>query len=49
MLEILQNPKDEEYKEMIKWVGKDYNPEFFDKEKVHFSDPAERFNQAFES
>lgn len=49
MLEILQNPKDEEYKEMIKWVGKDYNPEFFDKEKVHFSDPEERFNQAFES
>ncbi len=40
MLEILQNPEDEEYEEIVEWLGKDYDHEFFD--------PKQKFNQAFE-
>jgi predicted nucleotidyltransferase len=30
MLEVLANPKDEEYREMKQWVGRGYDPEKFD-------------------
>lgn len=35
MLEILKNPKHREYKEMREWVGKKYNPEYFNLEAVN--------------
>ena len=46
-LEILMNPADEEYKEMLDWVGGDFQPEIFDPAKVHFSKPKERLRYAF--
>jgi hypothetical protein len=35
MLKILKNEKHPEYKEMKTWVGKKYNPEYFDIDKAN--------------
>jgi len=48
ILEILENPDDEEYEETIQWLGEDYDPEHFDPDKVQFDSPEERFKEAFE-
>jgi hypothetical protein len=42
---VLNNPKSEEYADMIEWVGKDFNPEYFDPGAVLFDDPKKRFNR----
>ncbi len=34
-LKVIANPKDPEYDEMMAWVGGDFDPEFFDIEKVN--------------
>jgi len=46
-LEIIRNPKDEQYEEMLEWVGGEFDPEHFDPKEVVFDDPAERFKNAF--
>jgi len=38
-LEIIRNPRHEEYKEMVTWAGKKFNPEKFDANKVKFDNP----------
>lgn len=48
MLEILSNPHDEEYDEMIEWLGGEFNPETFDPKDVWFDDPEERYSELFE-
>lgn len=35
MLEILEQPDHEEYKNMIEWLGEEFDPEYFDKDLVN--------------
>jgi hypothetical protein len=35
MKEVVKDPKHENYKEYINWLGKNFNPEFFDIKKVN--------------
>lgn len=41
-LKIILNPKHPEYRETLRWVGRQFDPESFDVKAVRFSDPAER-------
>ncbi|MDP2302427.1 MAG: plasmid pRiA4b ORF-3 family protein [Ignavibacteria bacterium] len=43
LLSVLSDPKNEEYTEMIEWLGGEFNPEIFDPTDVLFDDPKERF------
>ncbi|HII84287.1 MAG TPA: plasmid pRiA4b ORF-3 family protein [Methanobacterium subterraneum] len=38
MLDILEDPEDEEYLETVEWLGEDFNPEKFNPEDVVFRD-----------
>ena len=46
LLETLNNPEDEEYANIIEWLGGSFDPEEFDHEKVEFDDPKKRLQQA---
>lgn len=46
-LEIIRNPKDEQYEEMLEWIGGEFDSEHFDLKEVVFDDPAERFRITF--
>ncbi len=46
-LEIIMNPRHKEYREMLEWVGGEFEPEHFDVKEVHFDDPGERWKIAF--
>lgn len=35
MLEILKNPQHPEFREFLDWIGEDFDPEEFDKDKVN--------------
>jgi len=35
LLEILKNPKSEEYEEYLEWLGGEFDPEHFDKDEVN--------------
>ncbi|MBU2585493.1 MAG: plasmid pRiA4b ORF-3 family protein [Bacteroidetes bacterium] len=48
LLEILSDPKNEEYDEMIEWLGGEFDPEYFDPKAVSFDDPKKRWKQNFE-
>jgi hypothetical protein len=41
-LEILQNPDNEGYEDVLEWLGEDFDPAEFDPETVEFDDPLER-------
>ncbi|MCF8316913.1 MAG: plasmid pRiA4b ORF-3 family protein [Ignavibacteriales bacterium] len=43
LLSVLSGPKNEEYNEMIEWLGGEFNPEIFDPKSVSFDNPKERF------
>ncbi|MGD2248460.1 MAG: plasmid pRiA4b ORF-3 family protein [Candidatus Methanofastidiosia archaeon] len=43
LLEIIKNPKHEEYEDMMEWLDKEVDPEHFDPREVIFDDPDERF------
>jgi Plasmid pRiA4b ORF-3-like protein len=43
LLRILNNPKNEEYEDMINWLGGEFDPKLFDPESVLFDDPKKRF------
>lgn|GEM_PF-881748 len=43
LLEILENPEDEEYEETVEWLGDDYDPSEFNKEAVVFHSPEKNF------
>jgi len=47
-LEIINDPNNAEYKEMLEWVGGEFEPEYFDPKEVDFWDPDERFRTAFQ-
>ena len=42
LLEIINNPKHEEYEEMLEWLGGEFDPEHFDVKEIRFSDPAKQ-------
>ena len=48
LLETIKNPRHPEYKEKIRWLGKRFNAENFDAEKVRFDNPTKRWKIAFE-
>lgn len=35
MLDIIKNPKDPKYENMIEWLGDDFDPEVFDLEEIN--------------
>jgi len=43
LLSVLSDPNNEDYAEMIEWLGGEFNPEIFDPKDVLFDDPKERF------
>ena len=47
LLEIISDPKNDEYDEMITWLGGKYNPEEFNPNKVKFDNPQTRWHKAF--
>jgi hypothetical protein len=47
LVEIMADPKHEEYDEMIEWVDGPFDPEAFDAKSIEFDDPRERWSFAF--
>lgn len=47
LLEVISDPKHEEYKERIEWLGGEFNSEDFDPESISFDDPKERWEMTF--
>ena len=41
-LRIIRNPKHKEHKEMLEWIGGEFNSEHFDPKKIKFDDPDKR-------
>ena len=38
-LNIISDPRHEEYQEMLEWVGGEFDPEYFELDQVTFSNP----------
>jgi len=47
-LEAMKDPKHEQHKEMMDWIGGKFDPEHFNPEEVHFDDPDKRLKIALE-
>ena len=47
LLEVMSDPRDDEYEEMVAWLGKKYNPQEFKPKKVKFDNPKRRWEKAF--
>lgn len=47
MMEVISDPDDEEYEEMLAWLGGKYEPEKFTPGKVKFDNPTKRWKMAF--
>lgn len=47
LLEIIKDSAHEEYKEMMEWLGDEFDPEYFEAKKVRFDDPDSRRQIAF--
>ena len=47
LLEIIKDPKHEEYEEMMEWLGEEFDPDHFDVKEVSFDDPDRRHKFAF--
>jgi len=48
LLEIISDPDNDEYDEMMEWLGGEFDPEHFDPEEIFFDDPEERWKFAYE-
>ncbi|MHC1576773.1 MAG: plasmid pRiA4b ORF-3 family protein [Methanosarcinaceae archaeon] len=48
LLEAIKDPKHDEHREMLEWVGGDLDPEHFDVKEVRFDDPGKRLKEAME-
>lgn len=48
LLKIVQNPNDKGYEETMEWIGKKYDPDLFEPQKVFFWDPRKRWKMVFE-
>ncbi|MCH7881167.1 MAG: plasmid pRiA4b ORF-3 family protein [Proteobacteria bacterium] len=47
LLQVLSDHNDEEYEDMVEWVGKKFSPEKFVPNKVKFDNPGKRWDMAF--
>lgn len=47
LLEVLSDPGDDEYEEMLEWLGGKYEPREFAPGKVKFDNPTKRWKVAF--
>jgi len=47
LIAILKNKDHDEYDSMIDWLGRSYDPEYFNKSDIIFSDPATRYKEVF--
>ena len=47
LLTTLSNRENDEYEDMKTWVGEEWDPEYFDKDKVEFRNPYKRWRKAF--
>lgn len=36
LVEVMSNPEDEEYEDLVSWLGETFDPEYFDKDAVVF-------------
>ncbi|KAF0151421.1 MAG: plasmid pRiA4b ORF-3 family protein [Ignavibacteria bacterium] len=43
LLKVLRNPKNEDYNEMLEWLGGEFDPKKFDPKDVVFDNPQKRF------
>ncbi len=48
LLEVISDPENEEYEEMITWLGGKYDPSNFSPDRVKFDNPRKRWKMAFE-
>jgi hypothetical protein len=46
LIDIMNDPKHEEYEHMLEWLGGELEPEQFNAEDVHFENPAKRLKEA---
>lgn len=46
-LEAIMDPTHEQHEDLLTWVGGNFQPEFFDPNKVRFDDPKKRWKYAF--
>jgi hypothetical protein len=46
-LEIISDPDNAEYEEMLEWADGEFDPEYFDAKEIRFDDPTERRKDAF--
>ncbi|MBN2603790.1 MAG: plasmid pRiA4b ORF-3 family protein [Candidatus Thermoplasmatota archaeon] len=47
LLDVISNPKHEDYEEMLQWLGGKYDPLKFDPQSVKFDNPKKRWRNAF--
>lgn len=47
LVEILSDPKHEEYEKFLSWLGGEFNAEAFDHTNIKFDNPKERLEYAF--
>ncbi len=47
LLRMLGDPEDEEHESTLRWVGRSFDPERFEPEKVRFAAPGRRWRKAF--
>jgi hypothetical protein len=47
LLEIMSDPSDDEYDEMLAWIGDKYHSELFESGSVKFDNPRKRWENAF--
>jgi hypothetical protein len=47
ILKILSNPDDDEYEEIIEWLGPGFDPEYFDPKETEFIDPEKEWQYAY--
>ena len=47
VVKTLSDPTNDDYEEMKTWVGKDWNPDWFYKDLIHFDNPFKRWKIAF--
>jgi hypothetical protein len=47
LLEVISDPKNDEYEEMMTWLGGKYDPAEFNPDQVKFDNPQKRWDTAF--
>jgi hypothetical protein len=49
LLQVIQDPSRDDHEEMLRWLGRRFEPDVFTPSKVKFDNPAKRWNMAFAS